>query len=172
LRHFTASQFSVAALVLTAAAIDFRSRRIPNWLTIAGVCVGLLLHGWSGLGSSLAGMMLGFAAYSVLYCLRAMGAGDVKLMAAVGAIIGPEQWVAVFVATAIAGGVIACMMMVWKGVRQTLWNTAFIVNELMHFRPPCRRRSDLDVKDSRALSMPHGVAVAAGTAVCLLAARI
>src|SRR3954468_19461743 len=107
--HITLFQLSVAALVLTAAAIDFRSRRIPNWLTIAGVCAGLLLHGvtagWSGIGTSLGGMLLGFGVYLILYCLRAMGAGDVKLMAAVGAIIGPQQWVAVFVATAIAGGV-------------------------------------------------------------------
>jgi prepilin peptidase CpaA len=175
--HFSPSQISVAALVLAAAATDFRSRRIPNWLTLSGVCAGFLLHGiaagLAGIETSLMGMFLAFGIYLALYCLRAMGAGDVKLMAAVGAIVGPANWMVVFVASALAGGVLAGLMMIWKGrVRQTLWNTAFIVNELVHFRPPYRRRSDLDVKDARALNMPYGVAIAAGTMACLLLARI
>ncbi len=97
-----------------------------------------------------------------------MGAGDVKLMAAVGAMVGPQGWVAVFIATAIAGGLLAMAVIVWKRrVRETLWNVFFILQELAHFRAPFKARRDLDVKDPRALKMPHGVAIATGTVACL-----
>ena len=160
-------------LVIAAAATDLRSRRIPNWLTLSGVCAGILvnwaLFGWPGLRNALSGMMLGFGVYFVLYLLRAMGAGDVKLMAAVGAVLGPSDWFSVFIATAIAGGVLAIALMVWKGrVWETLHNTFFIVGELVHLRAPFTRRKDLDVKNPTALKMPHGVAIAVGTLACLL----
>ncbi len=175
--HYSAIRILVAVLVLAAAATDIRSRRIPNWLTLAGVCAGLslnwALYGLPGLKASATGLLLGFGSYFALYCLRAMGAGDVKLMAAVGAIVGPANWFSVFIATALAGGVLAVVLMIWKGrVRETLWNTFFIVQELAHFRAPFKKRSDLDVKDPRALNMPHGVAIAAGTLACLVLAVI
>jgi prepilin peptidase CpaA len=164
----------LAAVVTIAAAVtDLRSRRIPNWLTLSGVSAGLLfngvIHGLPGLKTSLGGMALGFGAYFVLYCLRAMSAGDVKLMAAVGAIVGPSDWVAVFIASAVAGGVLAVVLMFAKGrAKETLWNTFFIAGELAHFRAPFQRRKELDVKNPHALKLPHGVAIAAGTVVCLL----
>jgi prepilin peptidase CpaA len=175
--HSSAVRILVAVIVVAAAATDIRSRRIPNWLTLSGVCAGLLLNwtisGLHGIGTAVSGMALGFASYFVLYCIRAMGAGDVKLMAAVGAVVGPGSWVAVFIASAIAGGVFAVVLMIWKGrVRETVWNTLFIAKELVHFRAPYHRRKDLDVKDPRALNMPHGVAIAAGTVACLLLAVI
>ncbi len=174
---FSPFQICVAVIVLAAAATDIRSRKIPNWLTLSGVVAGLVLHGTTGgflgLKTSFAGMLLGFGSYLALYSLRAMGAGDVKLMAAVGAIVGPEGWMSVFIATAIAGGVLAIILMVRKGrVKETLRNVLFIVLELTHFRAPQKKRSDLDVRDPRALKMPHGVAIAAGTLVCLMLAKI
>jgi prepilin peptidase CpaA len=167
----------VVVLVLVAGASDIRSRRIPNWLTLAGICAGLALHtataGFAGFKLSAAGMLLGFGAYLALYCLRAMGAGDVKLMAAVGAIVGPAGWISVFVATAIAAGLLSLgLVIIKRRLRETLWNAFFIVGELAHFRAPYKRRSDLDVKDGRSLKMPHGVAIAAGTAAVLLLAHV
>jgi prepilin peptidase CpaA len=172
MRNYSTIQILAAALVLVAAVTDIRSRRIPNWLTLLGVLVGLSLngvtYGLAGVRNSLGGMLLGFSAYLILYLLRAMGAGDVKLMAALGAIVGPENWVAVFIASAVAGGVLAIALMVWTGrVRETLFNTLLIVQELAHFRAPFKRNTHLDVKDPRALNMPHGVAIAAGTVACL-----
>jgi prepilin peptidase CpaA len=175
--HFSAIQILVAVIVVIAAATDIRSRRIPNWLTLSGVLAGLSLNfylsGWPGIRSSASGMALGFGAYFALYALRAMGAGDVKLMAAVGAILGPANWIAVFIASAFAGGLFAIVLMIWKGrIKETLTNTLFITGELIQLRAPHKRRSDLDVRDPRALNMPHGVAIAAGTLACLLLAVI
>ena len=175
--RFSPIEILVLVVVLAAAFTDIRSRKIPNWLTLAGICAGLSLNtylsGWGGLLTSLEGLLLGFGAYLVLYALRAMGAGDVKLMAAVGAIVGPGSWFMVFIASALAGGVLAVILMIWKGrIKQTLLNTLYITGELLHFRPPYERRSDLDVKDPRALNMPHAVAIATGTVACLALALI
>ena len=159
-------------LVMLAAYFDIRWRRIPNWLTLSGIVVGLALNstldGWSGLRLSAEGFLLGFAVYLLFYCIRAMGAGDVKLMGAVGAIAGPVGWFPVFLATALASGLIAIGLSLAKGrLRKTLWNVGFLLFELMHFRAPYYRRSELDVTSPRALRSPHGVAIAAGVAVCV-----
>ena len=74
-------------------------------------------------------MILGFGFYLLLYSLRAMGAGDVKLMAAVGAMVGPGHWLLIFMASAVAGGVLALLCVLWKGrLKTTLWNTFFLWN--------------------------------------------
>src|SRR3954466_2040420 len=88
-----AAQILLGILVLVAAGYDIRYRRIPNWLVLAGIVTGFAWNvfssGWSGLGHAAAGFGLGLALYFPLYLLRARGAGDVKLLAAVGAIVGP-----------------------------------------------------------------------------------
>jgi prepilin peptidase CpaA len=102
---------ALASGVLTATVVDIRSRRIPNLLTatMAGVGVGLAATGLSGVSlvASGAGFVLGVALMLPGFWLGATGAGDVKLMAAVGAIVGPALVVSAFLFTAIAGGVLA-----------------------------------------------------------------
>src|SRR3954471_7823355 len=85
------------AMLLAAALFDVMYRRIPNWLTVSGVVLGLAMNAIigapdSGIVFSLVGLMAGFTVYAVLYALRAMGAGDVKLMAAIGALVGWKSW--------------------------------------------------------------------------------
>lgn len=91
--------------------VDIRVRRIPNTLTatLAGIGVGLAASGISGvsLGASVAGFILGFLLMMPGHALGATGAGDVKFMAAVGAIVGPSLVVSAFLFTAVAGGVLA-----------------------------------------------------------------
>jgi len=161
-------------VVIVAAVTDLRSRRIPNWLTLSGVLSGIAMnvfiadHWWDGLKFSLLGLALGFGIYVVLYVLRAMGAGDVKLMAAVGAIVGAENWFGIFVVTALAGGVLAIVFSILKKrLGTTFWNVGFILSEMKHGRPAYLGKEELDVKSSKALRMPHGAVIALSTFIFL-----
>ncbi len=98
-----------------------------------------------------------------------MGAGDVKLMGAVGAIAGAGNWVAIFLITAIIGGIVALVVIAsHKRFQQTLLNLAVIGAELLHFRMPFASEKRLDVRSSEALRLPHGAVIAAGCIVFLL----
>jgi prepilin peptidase CpaA len=101
----------LAGGLLVATVIDLRSRRIPNQLTAAMAILGLALAvtqtSGVSVGASLAGILLGLLLMMPGYALGATGAGDVKLMAAVGAIVGPSLVFSAFVCTSIAGGVLA-----------------------------------------------------------------
>jgi prepilin peptidase CpaA len=157
------------AIVLVAAVYDVRYRRIPNWLTVSGVLLGLALNtflyqGWPGLRLSLAGMAVGLGVYFVLYALRAMGAGDAKLMAAVGAIVGWRDWFGIFLITAIIGGLMALILVVTHGrVKKTMWNLSFIVSEMKSLRPAYLAKEELDVRSPKALGLPHGAVIAVST---------
>ena len=133
---------------------------------VAGIAVNTWISGLSGLKSSAAGLGLAFAVYIVLYLLRAMGAGDVKLMAALGAIAGPDAWIRIFLLACILGGVIAIVLLLTKGrVATTLWNVGFILKELSQFRAPYMKREELDVHNPKAVTLPHGVSIALGVLV-------
>jgi prepilin peptidase CpaA len=165
----------LSALAVTAAAYDIRSRRIPNWLCLTGFLVGLginfLLEGVMGLRGSLLGC--GFAAlvYVPLFAIRAMGAGDAKLMMAIGAIVGPANWFVIFLLTSVLGAVLGVVrLLIGGGLRTALWNVAFIVSQLMRFRAPYIAREELDVRHRKAVTMPHGAAIAMGSIVFVVKA--
>ena len=166
-------EFALAVLVLIAAAYDLRFRRIPNWLNVAGVLTGIVLNALpfthSGVRTALIGVLVALLVYGPLYLLRAMGAGDVKLMGAVGAIVGPQQWLLIFLCSAIAGGLFAVFVSLRRGrLRQTLSNVAILGSELMQFRSPAQHHESLDVRSHRSLRLPHGLAIAAGSLAFLL----
>lgn len=108
--------FLLALIVLPAAWTDFRQRRIPNELCLAGILLGLsyhLLHaGVSGLGLSFSAFLLAFAAGFPLWMMGWMGAGDVKLVAAVGAIVSMKLLLPVLAGITLAGGVVAFVYLV------------------------------------------------------------
>jgi prepilin peptidase CpaA len=120
--------YAVAIVIgLAACVTDLRSRRIPNVLTFGGALAAIVFHtataGTAGLVSSLAGWVLGVAFFSLPFVLGGMGGGDVKLLAALGAWLGPELtiWVALY--TGIAGGVLAFIVALIRGyLRQALAN--------------------------------------------------
>ena len=156
-------------VVLGAAVYDVRYRRIPNWLSMSGVLAGIILNaflypGWPGLKLSLQGLAMGFGVYFALYALHAMGAGDVKLMAAVGSIVGWRDWFGTFLITAIIGGAMALILVASKGrVKKTLWNVSFILSEMKSGRPAYMGKEELDVRSPKALGLPHGAVIAVGT---------
>ncbi len=103
-----------------------------------------------------------------------MGAGDVKLMAAVGAMVGWEDWLGIFVITALLGGLMALILATSHGrIKKTLWNVGFILSELKSGRPAYMKREELDVRSPKAMGLPHGAVIAVGAVFFLvLAARM
>ena len=161
-------QVVLVLTVVTAASYDLRYRRIPNWLVLAALVVGFGLNTFlfemAGLKRAALGMALALAIYFPLYLLRAMGAGDAKLMAALGSIVGPGNWIVLFVATAVLGGIVAVIVLLFAGrIRKTFWNVGWIINEIIHFRAPYHSSEELDVRSARAMRLPHGVAIALGS---------
>lgn len=116
----------VAALVTLACVSDVYTRRIPNALTFSAAGGALLFHavtgGMSAAGWSLAGWLVGALLFFPIFALRGMGAGDVKLLAAVGAWLGPGQVAIAALLTSIAGGVIALVVALAHGYLATAFS--------------------------------------------------
>jgi prepilin peptidase CpaA len=128
---------SAAALILASVACwtDLRTRRIPNVLTFCAAGAGLVFHAFlSGNGplTALAGWLTGVLLFSPLFLLRGMGAGDLKLLGAFGAWLGPVMVVWIGLWSAVAGGVIAVAVAVMHGyLGQALRNVSGL---LTHWR--------------------------------------
>ena len=153
-------------IVLTVATFtDLRNRRIPNWLVfpflLAGITVSGWLHGWHGIGQSLAGLGVGLLIYGFLYWMGGMGAGDVKLCAAIGAWIGPEQLFIALVITAIAGGIMALCWAAFGGFLRELFTGA---GELV-FDWKTSGDPDRLLANPMKRKMPYVPAIAIGTLV-------
>lgn len=155
------SIIAASSLLSTAAVFDIRFRRIPNWLNgsalVLGVIFHLCLNGIEGLGWSLFGCGTGLAVLLVPYCLRAMGAGDVKLMMALGAWIGATAVLFAFVYTAILGGLIGLWMMYRAGQLD-----GFIVRIYMMANEGISEATTLRVESSACQPMPYGAVIALG----------
>jgi prepilin peptidase CpaA len=164
-------------LLLLVTREDIRSHRIPNKLVLVGVVLGLGLNGLlpGGLGfnsevpggigwlAAFKGLLLGIVVLLPMYLLRAMGAGDVKLMGMVGAFLGTGDLVGVVIATLIAGGLMALAVALWS--RQLVNMLQNI--KLMLFGGLLKMNSgqlptmnDLPVSVAK---LPYAVAITAGT---------
>lgn len=159
-------------IALTVAVVtDMRSRRIPNWLVapflFGGLSASSWFHGWNGILHSIAGISLGFGVYLIPFLLGGMGAGDVKLCAAVGAWIWPQQLIVAIVITGLAGGIIAiCTALCGQYLLDVLINTG----EILAF---WKKKNDQDSEEapqwSRAKrTIPYSPAIAIGTAISFL----
>ncbi len=160
------------AVAAVAAFTDVQQRRIPNWLTFPGIASGVMLRGlllgWKGMASALAGCLLAGGVFLLFYLVRAMGAGDVKLAAAIGSLLGAADAVAMLLATAICGGVLALVYALYRRrVRATLVNVGAALQ--FHAVAGFQAHPELNLDNPVALRMPYGLAIAAGTLYVLLA---
>ena len=150
-------------LVATIAGVlDWRYRRIPNWLTVsgfgAGVAVNTILYRWPGLKAALMGTALGLALLLPFVLVRSLGAGDWKLAGALGACLGPRQLLAVLVGTILVAGVMALAVVIWQGrLKRTLLNIAHLLGALVSLRMP---GSEVSLDDPQSTKIPFGVAMA------------
>lgn len=159
-------------LVLCCGIYDLRVRRIPNWLTMPALLGGVVSNAFlirHGLLLALAGAGCALLVYLPLYLVRGMGAGDVKLMAAVGAICGPSNWFLIFVATALVAGVASLIAITfYKRAQETAHNLGVIVAALLRFKSPAEVNPAVQVSNPGALRMPHGAFIASGAMLFLL----
>lgn len=149
-------------LAIVAAWTDLRSRRIPNWLTVPALGIGLAantaLAGWGGLKSSLLGIVVGLALLLPFVLLRSLGAGDWKLAGALGAFTGPALLLDLLLGSVLVAGLMAVALVIYKKrLAQTVRNIGHILVSLVTFRLPGRHVS-LDNPES--LKVPYGVALA------------
>jgi prepilin peptidase CpaA len=109
--------YPLAVLLLISSIFDIRFQRIPNWITFgamaAGLCVNTFLAGTDGLAQSAGGIVLGTGIFLIPYTMGGMGAGDAKLMGAVGAFLGVKGVFVAALFTMVTGGVYAIVMMLW-----------------------------------------------------------
>jgi prepilin peptidase CpaA len=150
------------ALSLIAGWTDLRSRRIPNWLTVPGLVIGMILNtllgGWSGLKTSLLGALIGLALLLPFVLLRSLGAGDWKLAGALGSFTGPALLTDLLIASVFVAGLMAVALIIYKGrVRQTLRNIGHILISLVTFRLP---GTQVSLDNPESLKVPYGVALA------------
>lgn len=165
------SYFLIGAVLVASlgAGSDLLSARIPNWLTYSGLTLALAVRfavlGRQGFMSGALGMLLAGLFFFVLFVVGAMGGGDVKLMASVGAWAGSYQVISVLLAAALAGGLLAIFYMLFgQGVRRTFLN----LGELIRYRltSGLRPHPVLNVREPGVLRVPFGVAIAMGTLFC------
>lgn len=162
------------ALTLLAALLDWRSRRIPNWLTVSGLLSGVVVHaliaGWHGTLFALEGAGLALILLLPLVALRALGAGDWKLMGAVGAFVGWRMFLFVLLGSILASGIMAIVQVYRTGrVIETLKNMVTLVRGFFTFG--LKKNPQISLDNPRLLKLPFGVAVAAATLVCFCAAN-
>jgi len=169
-------------IVLAVATFtDLRDRRIPNWLVLPFLLVGIVLSpwrpdwggsghsfGWHGLGQSFAGMGLGLLVFGFLFWLGGMGGGDVKLCAALGAWIGPVQMFWALFFTSLAGGL---MVLCWITYRMVIRKLLLKAGDLVFGRKQNGMSDEPETSLAELLKrkMPYEPAIAMGTLVSFFA---
>ena len=151
--------------LIIAAIIDMRTYRIPNFLTYPTMLIAVIYHtamgGVSGLSFSLLGLLVGIGLFSIPFFMGVMGAGDAKLMGAVGAVIGSRGVLNASLFTAVAGGIFALILLLshyrnFKFVSRTLETIQASLATRCLLRIPA-------VENKEQPKLYYGIAIASGT---------
>ncbi len=170
----------VVSFALTAAAGDVRWRKIPRALTTAGILAGLVFHlvqgtmesgflrgGLFEFGSSAAACFIGFAIGLTLFHLGAIGGGDVKLVMALGAMLGFQRWLVAMSVAIFAAAAMAVLQALRRGLlRQTLANVVEMFRWLL--AKGAKQHPVINVGNAAMLRAPFGIAAAVGTVAAVI----
>jgi len=160
----------LVALLIVAALYDIRFQKIPNLLTLPGILIAIFyytfIHGFEGFLMSVAGVGLGISFMLLPYLMGGMGAGDAKLMGAVGGLLGPKGVFVAFLLTALIGGVYALVVLAFYGklgrtLRRygLLFKTFFLTRKIIYIPPS---------EQEKKPRMRYGVAIALGTIIAMV----
>jgi len=166
----TISTLLLLLLIFLAVIIDIRCKRIPNWITLSTLILGLgtqlILNGSNGLIFALGGVALGFICFFPLYLKRGMGAGDVKLMAVIGSFLGFKFTLLAVAYTLIFGGIMGIFIILTQGGIKNLFrrylNMASIIlaTRKIFYIPPAEN-------DPGHRRFAYALAIAVGTCLAL-----
>jgi prepilin peptidase CpaA len=161
----TAEAMLAGGIGIAACVDDLWRRQISNWISaaawVSGCALQTIEHGWRGAGSALAGTLAGAGVFLIFYVLGGMGAGDVKLMAGFGALLGAKRLLVAALWTAGVGGLLALGVIAWGLLGDVLLSGAGKRNSSVPAEAPRRR----------AESIPYAPAIAAGVWLSLVGAK-
>jgi len=158
----------VCLILIVAAYIDGKELRVPNWITFPMVLSGLVystwVGGWEGLGAGLLGMVVGLATLLPLYAVGGMGAGDVKLMAGIGAWLGATVTWHAFIATVVVGAIMAIIMVLSRRAWDKHYgNFLMIMTEFMTIKNPRQLSEIAAERKPKMLLLPYGIPICIGS---------
>jgi len=158
--------------VLWASWIDYAQRRVPNWLNASLIVAGFIaqgsFNGSAGLWAGLGGMLVGFGLLIVPWMMHGMGAGDVKLMAAIGVWLGPWLTLLAFLVGAVIGGITAFVMIVSSGrLRMACVNFGVIMAKVSNPQMVFSEFGSAKSFGQTSQLLPYGVPLTAGTLIIL-----
>ncbi len=171
--YWTVVLCGLTPLILWASWIDYKEKRVPNYLNvliaIAGLIAQILFFGLSGIFTGLEGMLLGLGLLIVPWAMYMMGAGDVKLLAAIGVWVGPMMVLWSFMIGAIIGGVCSVIMIASK----RRWSVAKENFQLAAIKCTDAKLAFSDVGSVKSLGekaqlIPYGVPLTAGTIIVMV----
>ena len=158
----------VSAVLIFAAYIDGKQLKVPNWITFPMVLSGLLYqsvaNGWSGFNASMMGIGCGLLCLLPLYSIGGMGAGDVKLMAGIGAWLGAATTWNSFLVTVVVGALMAVVMVVWSGkIQHHVTQFFHIAFEIVTIRDPNKLFAIAKERKPTMFLLPYGIPICIGS---------
>ena len=156
------------AILILASWIDLKTHRIPNYLTftalIAGFLLQILLHGWNGITHSLGGVIVGFLIFIPFYIKGGMGAGDVKLMAVVGAFLGYQYTFLAVGLSLFAGSIMGIFLLViLGGIKAAMHRYFSMIKQLLYLHSVDLRYIPPPPDEAAAVKFPYATAICVGT---------
>ena len=158
----------VSAVLIIAAIIDGKQLKVPNWITFPMVLSGLIYHtivgGWAGCNASLLGIGCGLLCLLPLYSIGGMGAGDVKLMAGIGAWLGAATTWHSFLVTVVVGAIMAVVMVMLSGkIQHHVTQFLHIAYEIMTIRDPKTLFAIAKERKPTMHLLPYGIPICIGS---------
>jgi len=181
---FIANNAFLLVLILASGFCDLKQRKIPNKITFTGILIGIIFNlttaGWTGLLQAIIGLFAGLAIFFLPFAMGGMGAGDVKLMGAIGALMGWQFSVMTAVYSALVGAVMVLGFLMFKGtLRDTLKRMIYsLITILLNFANRlgyneyayrAQQKFQKNGHIYQKVYIPYGVAIAGGAILVLVA---